>query len=96
MTGTLYFRFSITCHATWASIVFDKPVSQGHGNASVVRSNDGKSFTCDMGGNQAVAPGQTSCYTGMVHDGPTETATVYATFTLANGHTDTSAGIGPY
>jgi hypothetical protein len=96
ITGTLYFRFSVTCHATWALIVFDKPVSQGHGNARVVRTNDGKSFTCDTGGNLAVAPGQTSCYTGMVYDGPAQTATVYATFTFANGRTATSAGIGPY
>jgi serine/threonine protein kinase len=96
ITGTLYFRFSVTCHATWALIMFDKPVSQGHGNARVVRTNDGKTFTCNTGGNQAVAPGQTSCYTGMVHDGPTETATAYATFTFPDGHTDTSAGVGPY
>ena len=95
-TGTLYFRFSITCHAAWAKIVFDKAVPSGaSGNAKITRNNDGKSYTCGTGGNKAVAPGQTSCYTGMVYDGPGDTATAYSSYT-SGGKTSSSSGLGPY
>jgi hypothetical protein len=94
-TGTLYFRFSITCHAAWAKIVFNKPIPAGAlGNARITRTN-GKSYTCNTGGNKAVAPGQTSCYTGMVYDGPDATATAYSSYT-SGGKTSTSSGLGPY
>lgn len=96
ITGTLYFQFSLTCHAAWAKVVFAKPAPNNYGNAEIVRNNDGKSYTCNNGGNKEVAPGQTSCYTGMVYDGPAQTASAYASFTFSNGQTDVSSKLGPY
>ncbi|GCF10016.1 DUF2690 domain-containing protein [Dictyobacter arantiisoli] len=96
LTGTLYFQFSFTCHAAWAKVIFSKPVPHNYGDASIVRNNDGRSYTCNGGGNLEVAPGQTSCYTGMVYDGPAQTASAYASFTFSNGQTDVSSELGPY
>lgn len=95
--GTLYFQFSITCHAAWGKIVFSKPVAaKALGNAKVVRTSDGKTATCNTGGNKSVAPGQTSCYTGMIYDGPSETASAYSMYTSSSGTTTTSARLGPF
>jgi serine/threonine protein kinase len=96
VTGTLYFRFSITCHAAWALIVFNKAVSGGYGYAKIVRNNDGIYATCNMGGNKSVVSGQTSCYTGMVYDGPDVTASAYGYFTFSSGKTDATYELGPY
>ncbi|GHO87916.1 serine/threonine protein kinase [Dictyobacter formicarum] len=96
ITGTLYFQFSYTCHAAWAKVVFSNPVPKNYGNAKIVRNNDGKYYTCANGGNGVVASGQTSCYTGMVYDGPAQTASAYASFTFSNGQTDVSSQLGPY
>ncbi|GLV58720.1 hypothetical protein KDH_55500 [Dictyobacter sp. S3.2.2.5] len=96
ITGTLYFQFSYTCHAAWAKVVFSKPVPSKYGNAKIVRNNDGATYTCSNGGNGVVASGQTSCYTGMVRDGPTQTASAYASFTFSSGQTDVSSQLGPY
>ncbi|GHO57139.1 protein kinase domain-containing protein [Ktedonobacter robiniae] len=90
--ATIYFRFSVTCHAAWAKIVFDKALPSGkYGNAKIVRINDGKAFTCDTGGNKYVAPGQTSCYTGMVQDNASETASAYGSYLSS-----WSSQLGPY
>lgn len=90
--ATVYFRFSVTCHAAWAKIVFDKPLASGkYGNAKIVRINDGKAYTCNTGGNKAVAPGQTSCYTGMVQDNASQTASAYG-----NYMSSWSSQLGPY
>lgn len=87
-----YFRFSVTCHATWAKVVFDKALPSGkYGNAKIVRINDGKAFTCDTGGDKYVAPGQTSCYTGMVQDNGSETASAYGRYLSS-----WSSQLGPY
>jgi hypothetical protein len=97
VTGTLYFQFSITCHAAWAKIVFSKAVAaKALGNAKIVRNGDGKSYTCDTGGNLAVAPGQTSCYTGMVYDGPDATASAYGWYRSASGSSSWSSQLGPF
>ncbi|HTK11948.1 MAG TPA: hypothetical protein VL485_32550, partial [Ktedonobacteraceae bacterium] len=73
-------------------IVFDKAMPSGaYGNAKIVRNTDGKSFTCNSGGNKQVASGQTSCYTGMVYDGPDATATAYGYY-----KTTASSALGPY
>jgi serine/threonine protein kinase len=97
VTGTLYFQFSDTCHAAWAKVIFAKTVpTKDYGNAKIIRNNDGKSYTCNQGGNEAVEPGQTSCYTGMVYDGPGKAASAFASFTFSNGQTDTSPELGPY
>jgi hypothetical protein len=97
VTGTLYFQFSITCHAAWAKIVFSKAIaSKALGNAKIVRNGDGKAYTCDSGGNLAVAPGQTSCYTGMVYDGPDATASAYGWYKSASGSSSWSSQLGPF
>ncbi|GHO93581.1 hypothetical protein KSF_036290 [Reticulibacter mediterranei] len=97
VTGTLYFQFSITCHAAWAKIVFSKAVAANAlGNAKIVRNGDGKAYTCDSGGNLAVAPGQTSCYTGMVYDGPDATASAYGWYKSASGSSSWSSQLGPF
>lgn len=97
VTGTLYFQFSVTCHAAWAKIVFARPVAASAlGNAKVVRTGDGQTYTCDQGGNQAVAPGQTSCYTGMIYDGPSQSASAYGWYRSASGNSSWSARLGPY
>ncbi|GCE05478.1 protein kinase domain-containing protein [Dictyobacter aurantiacus] len=96
ITGTLYFQFSYTCHAAWAKVVFSQAVPGKYGNAKIVRNNDGATYTCSNGGNGVVALGQTSCYTGMVYDGPTQTASAYASFTFSSGQTDVSSQLGPY
>ncbi|GHO49456.1 protein kinase domain-containing protein [Ktedonospora formicarum] len=90
--ATIYFRFSVTCHAAWAKIVFDKAMPSGkYGNAKIVRINDGKAYTCDTGGNKYVAPGQTSCYTGMVQDNASQTASAYGSYMSTY-----SSQLGPY
>jgi hypothetical protein len=97
VSGTLYFQFSITCHAAWAKIVFSKTVAaKALGNAKIVRNGDGKAYTCDSGGNLAVAPGQTSCYTGMVYDGPDATASAYGWYKSASGSSSWSSQLGPF
>jgi cytoskeletal protein RodZ len=97
VTGTLYFQFSITCHAAWAKVVFTNAVpTNEYGNAKIFSNTDGEFYTCNQGGNEAVEPGQHSCYTGMVYDGVGKYASAFASFTFSNGQTDTSPELGPY
>lgn len=80
--GYTEFVFSATCHAAWGFIHFNSPMASGHtGDAGIANSN-GAVYLCENG-NGVVAPGQTSCYTAMVGDGPSETA-------WATGFYDTS------
>ncbi len=95
-TGTLYFQFSATCQAAWTQVIFNGLVPPGDGNAKIVRNSDGTSYTCDVGAITMPTLGKKSCYTAMVHDGPNETASAYASYTFANDQTDQSAALGPY
>lgn len=68
---TIVIRYSYSCHAAWAKVTFSRPLPSGwHGNAIVTRTSDNRQFDCAHGGNDIVYPGQTSCYSGMVDDGP--------------------------
>ncbi len=96
VTGTLYFEFSATCQAAWAEVAFNNLLSAGDGHARIVRSSDGGAYTCDVGASTVTTLGKKSCYTAMVHDGSTETASAYASYTFASGQTDQSAALGPY
>ncbi|GHO79223.1 hypothetical protein KSD_69940 [Ktedonobacter sp. SOSP1-85] len=69
MRATAYLRFSATCQAAWAKVVFNKPLTYPHGGLAIIKRNDGKSYDCaDAGGNGLVAVTQTSCYSAMVGD----------------------------
>jgi hypothetical protein len=78
------------CQAAWASVEFDQTVKGNHGGAVVVRDTDGKKLTCDQGGDLTVGPGRRTCYTGMLIDGPGQTAHAYAYFIFPDGHAEES------
>ncbi|MFD4818763.1 YjfA family protein [Peribacillus butanolivorans] len=63
-------KFSTTCKTAWAKVTVTRPAVYNHeADARIVRSTDGKAYTCNStGGNGVVNKGQTSCYTPMVYD----------------------------
>jgi hypothetical protein len=71
LRATISLRYSATCLAAWAKVVFNKSMPSGHyGDAIVARNSDNRQQDCiEAGGNGKVWPGQTSCYSGMVGDG---------------------------
>lgn len=74
LQATINLRFNLSCHAAWTQVVFNQPLpSNRFGDAEIDRNTDGKVFFCESsGGNGQVQPGQTSCFTPMVGDGPSE------------------------
>lgn len=72
--GYAEFVFSATCHAAWGFIHFNTAIPSGHTGDAGIANNEGAVYLCEEGGNNVVEPGQTSCYTGMVGDGSSETA----------------------
>ncbi|HTI14643.1 MAG TPA: DUF2690 domain-containing protein [Dictyobacter sp.] len=71
--GYTEFVFSATCHAAWGFIHFNSAMASGHTGDAGIANDNGAVYLCEDG-NGVVAPGQTSCYTAMVGDGPSETA----------------------
>jgi Protein of unknown function (DUF2690) len=63
-------KFSTVCKTAWAKVTVTRPAVYNHeADARIVRSTDGKAYTCaSSGGNGVVNKGQTSCYTPMVYD----------------------------
>ncbi|KKI92966.1 hypothetical protein WQ54_06795 [Bacillus sp. SA1-12] len=63
-------KFSTNCKTAWAKVTVTRPAIYNHeADARIVRSTDGKAYTCNSsGGNGVVNMGQTSCYTPMVYD----------------------------
>lgn len=63
-------KFSTSCKTAWAKVTLTRPaVYYNEADARIVRSTDGKAYTCNStGGNGVVNKGQTSCYTPMVYD----------------------------
>ncbi|WP_223066343.1 YjfA family protein [Paenibacillus caui] len=63
-------KYSTTCKTAWAKVTLTRPaIYNNELDARIVRSTDGKAFTCSStGGNGVVNIGQTSCYTPMVYD----------------------------
>lgn len=74
---TIEIRYSYVCHAAWALVIFNRPLPSGYlGNAIITRNSDNQQVDCTvpgrgLGGNGIVTSGQTSCYSGMLDDGPT-------------------------
>ncbi|MEU0836696.1 DUF2690 domain-containing protein [Streptomyces sp. NPDC005969] len=68
--GTIEMRYSLNCHTAWARLTLDGPESacgnasagRACSTASIVRNNDGRTYTC------TIRQGQTQCYTPMVYD----------------------------
>lgn len=62
-------KFSTTCKTAWAKVTVTRPAVYNHeADARIVRSTDGKAYTCESSeGNGVVNKGQTSCYTPMVY-----------------------------
>jgi hypothetical protein len=79
--GLINLVFSYSCHAAWAYIQFDNAMPGGYaGDATIVASDH--QYSCfDAGGNGEVEPGQHSCYSGMVSDGPWESAFATGSYT---------------
>lgn len=63
-------KFSTKCKTAWAKVTVTRPSIYNHeADARIVRSTDGKAYTCSSsGGNGVVNKGQSSCYTPMVYD----------------------------
>ncbi|WHY74833.1 DUF2690 domain-containing protein [Fictibacillus enclensis] len=63
-------KYSTSCKTAWAKVTLTRNATSNYeADARIVRSTDGKAYTCDSsGGNGAVNKGQTSCYTAMVYD----------------------------
>ncbi|MFY0758040.1 YjfA family protein [Metabacillus dongyingensis] len=63
-------KYSTTCKTAWAKVSVTRPAVYNHeADARIIRSTDGKAYTCSSsGGNGVVNKGQTSCYTPMVYD----------------------------
>ncbi|MGM7723693.1 DUF2690 domain-containing protein [Metabacillus sp. Hm71] len=63
-------KFSTKCKTAWAKVTVTRPAIYNlEADARIVRSTDGKAYTCNSsGGNGVVNKGQTSCYTAMVYD----------------------------
>ncbi|SCB96632.1 Protein of unknown function [Fictibacillus enclensis] len=61
-------KYSTLCKTVWAKVILTRNATSNYeADARIVRSTDGKAYTCDSsGGNGAVNKGQTSCYTAMV------------------------------
>lgn len=80
--GVVKLVFSPSCHAAWGFIKFTKAMPRGHvGHAQIDRKPDDASQVCEgSGGNGNVKPGEHSCYSGMLGDGPTESATACGFF----------------
>lgn len=68
--ASIVIRYSTACKAAWALISFDRTLPDYYyGNAIITRTTDNRQFDCTSG-NDIVYPGQRSCYSGMVDDGP--------------------------
>ncbi|HEU5374644.1 MAG TPA: DUF2690 domain-containing protein [Ktedonobacteraceae bacterium] len=74
--GVVELVFNLSCHAGWGFIRFNSVMSSGHtGDAQIFRLTDSASQLCsNAGGNGVVLPGQTTCHSGMLGDGSSESA----------------------
>jgi hypothetical protein len=73
--GYVEFVFSATCHAAWGFIHFNNAMASGHtGDVGIYRTGTSGGQICETGGNGEVEPGQHSCYSAMLGDGPNDTA----------------------
>ncbi len=79
-------KFSTTCKTAWAKVTVTRPAVYNHeADARIVRSTDGKAYTCESsGGNGVVNKGQTSCYTPMVYDLDPRTAQAQGIHAIPN------------
>jgi hypothetical protein len=90
--STVELVFSPTCHAAWAHIQFNSAMPSGYsGDATIHRGITGKSCF-DTGGNGDVLPGQHSCYSPMLGDGPTESTFAGASYTNDAANTGYALG----
>jgi hypothetical protein len=80
--GTIELVFSPTCHAAWAHVSFNSAMPSGYaGDATINRNKSLGNESCfDAGGNGLVEPGQHSCYSPMLGDGPKESTFAVASY----------------
>ncbi|WP_051272182.1 DUF2690 domain-containing protein [Shimazuella kribbensis] len=80
ISGTVYLKFSTSCKTAWSYVKINSALPSGYFiDGTVTRNTDGKFYRCEDGGNGAILPGQTSCYSGMVYDLDPNTAYASAT-----------------
>ncbi len=96
ITGTVSLMHSNRCQAAWAQVVFDHLVPGDHGGATLTRDSDGKTLTCNQGGDGTVGPGGRTCYTGMFQDGPGQPNHAHAYFIYPGNRAEVSEKTASY
>lgn len=78
--GTNYFHYSLSCHTAWSKVVLYSSAPSNYYADTTISSNtlggtnSWADCSSELGGNDWVMKGQTSCYSGQIYDGPGNTA----------------------
>ncbi|MCH5585017.1 YjfA family protein [Shimazuella sp. AN120528] len=85
--GKIYLMYSTKCKTAWGYVKLNKPLpSNSEVYGWVHRNNERKVYYCSSkGGNGAIQPGQTTCYSPMVYDYKPNTSNAGAVFYSPKG-----------